>query len=109
MHLTDVLSWFELPTATPFTKGVTFGQVRALPIVIKPGYLMTLVKKAAIPTSKYEALLKTNLECFKCQESFKTIPQLKLHLQKEWDEAKEDALQQKRRKTKDKTPEIDGS
>ncbi|KAF8610152.1 hypothetical protein BDV93DRAFT_601209 [Ceratobasidium sp. AG-I] len=89
LHLADVLSWFELPTATPFTKGLTYEQ------------------KAAIPTSKYEALLKTNLECFKCQESFKTIPQLKIHLQKEWDEAKEDALQQKRRKTKDKTPEID--
>lgn len=31
LHLADVLSWFELPAATPFTKGVTFEQVRTLP------------------------------------------------------------------------------
>jgi aprataxin len=59
-----------------------------------------------MPVQKYEALLKTNLECFKCQETFKTIPQLKIHLQKEWDEAHDEVESRKRRKTKDKTPEI---
>jgi aprataxin len=43
------------------------------------------MKKATMAPQKYEALLKTELECFKCHESFKTIPQLKHHLQKEWE------------------------
>ncbi|KAG8733910.1 hypothetical protein FRC12_018701 [Ceratobasidium sp. 428] len=65
LHLEDVLGWFELPTATPFAKGPTFE------------------RKAAIPAQKYEPLLKTDLACFKCREKFKTIPQLKAHLQQE--------------------------
>ncbi|KAH7340220.1 HIT-like domain-containing protein [Rhizoctonia solani] len=59
LHLEDVLKWFDFPSATPFSKA-----------------------------QKYEPLLKRDLECFKCQETFKTIPQLKSHLQKEWDEEK---------------------
>jgi aprataxin len=30
-------------------------------------------------------LLKTELSCFVCDQSFKTIPKLKEHLQQEWD------------------------
>ncbi|KAG9127505.1 hypothetical protein FRC07_012914 [Ceratobasidium sp. 392] len=87
LHLEDVLGWFELPVATPFTKGPTFEQ------------------KAAIPAQKYEPLLKTSLTCFKCEETFKTLPQLKTHLQQEWDEAHSKHKLPKRRKVEDKTSE----
>ncbi|QRV86122.1 scavenger mRNA-decapping enzyme DcpS [Ceratobasidium sp. AG-Ba] len=87
LHLKDVLSWFELPTATPFAKGPTFEQ------------------KAALSTQKYEPLLKKDLECFKCHETFKTLPQLRAHLQKEWDDLRSERGPKKSRKTKDTSPE----
>ncbi|CAE7200869.1 unnamed protein product [Rhizoctonia solani] len=86
LHLDDVLKWFDLPTATPFSKG-----------------LPTFESKAAIPTQKYEALLKKDLECFKCQETFKTIPQLKTHLQNEWDKDQKVECQKSSRDKRSRT------
>ncbi|CAE6459422.1 unnamed protein product [Rhizoctonia solani] len=91
LHLEDVLKWFDFPAATPFSKGPTFESPFNLEL-----------KKIAVPAQKYEPLLKKNLECFKCQETFKTIPQLKTHLQKEWDEEKAE------RQKDDKWPRTSG-
>ncbi|GJJ12152.1 hypothetical protein Clacol_006393 [Clathrus columnatus] len=39
-----------------------------------------------LPASKYEPLLKEDLVCWKCDELFSTIPKLKEHLKKEWEQ-----------------------
>ncbi|CAE6450820.1 unnamed protein product [Rhizoctonia solani] len=85
LHLEDVLKWFDFPSATPFSKGPTFES------------------KAAIPAQKYEPLLKKDLECFKCQETLKTIPQLKAHLQKEWNEEQKAERQRNLRDKRSRT------
>jgi aprataxin len=40
---------------------------------------------AALKKNHYEPLLKEDLSCWKCGSGFKNIPQLKAHLQEEWD------------------------
>jgi len=40
---------------------------------------------ATLKKSQYESLLKEDLSCWKCTLGFKNIPQLKGHLQEEWD------------------------
>lgn len=43
-------------------------------------------QKIELKATTYEPLLKQPLECFWCEEEFKTMPKLKVHLQKEWDD-----------------------
>ncbi|GJE86923.1 HIT-like domain-containing protein [Phanerochaete sordida] len=60
LHLHEVLSWFEA----------------------EPSFY---ARKIQLKPSTYEPLLKHDLECFHCNEEFKTMPKLKEHLQEEWD------------------------
>lgn len=62
LHLEDVLSWFEA----------------------EPSFY---ARKAQVSPSTYEPLLKHTLECFWCEEEYKTMPALKAHLQAEFDDA----------------------
>lgn len=77
LHLDDVLSWFD---ATP-------------------SYYETMAK---LSKSQYEPLLKEDLVCWRCDESFKTIPKLKEHLRAEWekDAARAKAKGERERKRK---------
>jgi len=65
---------------------------------------------AKLPKSEYEPLLKEALVCWKCDETFKTIPKLKEHLKAEWEKdaarakAKENR-KQKRKREEDKSPD----
>ena len=52
---------------------------------------------AALKKSAYEALLKEDLVCWRCHSEFKNIPQLKAHLQEEWDK---EANREKNKKRK---------
>ncbi|THU86401.1 HIT-like protein [Dendrothele bispora CBS 962.96] len=61
LHIDDVLSWFEAD----------------------PAYF---TRMAALEVREYEALLKKDLFCWKCDSVMKNMPILKAHLQKEWDE-----------------------
>ena len=40
---------------------------------------------ARLDVKSHEALLKADLECWKCKKTMKNIPILKQHLQEEWD------------------------
>lgn len=53
--------------------------------------------------SQYEPLLKEDLVCWRCDDVFKTIPQLKEHLRQEWDNeaAKVKARKRKREARED--------
>jgi aprataxin len=53
---------------------------------------------AQLPASQYESLLKTDLQCWRCESPQKNIPTLKAHLQKEWEDEKAKALTTKKRK-----------
>ncbi|KAJ7097980.1 HIT-like domain-containing protein, partial [Mycena belliarum] len=59
---------------------------------------------ARLDTKHYEAMLKEDLSCWRCNTHMKTIPALKSHLQEEWDaEAKrEKAKMERRRKIEEK-------
>ncbi|KZT57048.1 HIT-like protein [Calocera cornea HHB12733] len=50
-----------------------------------------LASRLNLNTAKSEALLKTDLVCFKCDEPFKQIPRLKEHLEDEWKKEKRPA------------------
>jgi len=80
LHIDEIMEWFELPSATPFVKGVTYES------------------KTALNEKVYDPLLKEDLSCFKCGQDFKFMPKLKDHLQEEWETEK------KRAKTPD--PEL---
>ncbi|KIJ44100.1 hypothetical protein M422DRAFT_169064 [Sphaerobolus stellatus SS14] len=84
LHLEDVLSWFD---ATP-------------------SYYKTMAK---LPKSQYEPLLKEDLICWRCNESFKTIPKLKEHLRAEWekDAAKVKVKELKRQREDEEYVDID--
>ncbi|PVF98908.1 hypothetical protein CPB86DRAFT_704435 [Serendipita vermifera] len=55
-------------------------------------------RMAQLPVSQYESLLKTDLQCWRCELPQKNIPTLKAHLQKEWEDEKAKALATKKRK-----------
>ncbi|KAF8559816.1 hypothetical protein OG21DRAFT_1594605 [Imleria badia] len=78
LHLHEVLSWFDE----------------------EPSYFerMSQLKK-----SDYEHILKESLCCWKCERDMKNMPQLKAHLQEEWDEeaCKEKAKLTRKRKRDD--------
>ncbi|EJU05530.1 HIT-like protein [Dacryopinax primogenitus] len=71
IHLSDVLSWL--------TEGASDSRLN-------------------INSAKYEPLLKTDLSCFKCDESFKRMPRLKEHLEDEWKKEKRHAVKENARK-----------
>lgn len=52
--------------------------------------------------SQYEPLLKEDLVCWRCEETFKSIPKLKEHLRQEWEK---DAVKAKTRNQKRKVRE----
>ncbi|THH33854.1 hypothetical protein EUX98_g276 [Antrodiella citrinella] len=64
-------------------------------------------KMAELKSSEYEPRLKAELACFheNCYELFKTMPQLKAHLQEEWDKrmAREKAKRERLEKLKRKS------
>lgn len=55
---------------------------------------------AQLNPKPYEELLKHDLECFRCHAGFKNIPQLKEHLQAEWDTLEKKAAKRKAPKRK---------
>ena len=55
---------------------------------------------SALKTSDYEPLLKEDLSCHHCDRAFKNMPQLKGHLQEEWD-----ALRQRGSRKRRKSPD----
>jgi aprataxin len=59
---------------------------------------------AELDHKRYEAMLKEDLACWRCNASMKNMPTLKSHLQEEWDkEAKrEKAKIENRRKLEEK-------
>ncbi|KAF5365684.1 hypothetical protein D9758_003200 [Tetrapyrgos nigripes] len=79
LHIEEVLSWFDSD----------------------PSYFKT---KAALKEKEYEALLKEDLNCWKCESDMKNIPALKTHLQEEWDKeaARGKAKAEKKRKLEEK-------
>ena len=54
---------------------------------------------ARLDVKSHEALLKADLECWKCKKTMKNIPVLKQHLQEEWDKviAREKSKRRKRK------------
>ncbi|KZT67782.1 HIT-like protein [Daedalea quercina L-15889] len=68
-----------------------------------PSYFSTM---SQLKPSQYEPLLKEPLECWRCNNDFKTMPLLKAHLQGEWEaEAKlEKAKLEKKRKRVSEEP-----
>lgn len=62
---------------------------------------------AALKKSQYEPLLKEDLCCWRCSASFKNMPQLKAHLQEEWDkEAKTEKLKLDKKRKRNQTDEV---
>lgn len=60
-----------------------------------------MAKQHTKSKANYEKLLNSSLECFRCDETFSTIPRLKDHLRQEFDKLKIDA-ETSNRKTKRK-------
>ncbi|KAG9042628.1 hypothetical protein FS837_010612 [Tulasnella sp. UAMH 9824] len=56
LELKDVLEWFQLPDDA-------------------------FKKRASLPESRYESLLKSDMQCWRCDTDLKTVPKLKEHLQ----------------------------
>ncbi|KAF8590586.1 hypothetical protein K439DRAFT_100458 [Ramaria rubella] len=73
LHLTEILSWFD---ATP-------------------SYYESMSK---LDKARYEPLLKEDLSCWRCDETFKTIPNLKEHLRQEWEKDAAKAISRKRKR-----------
>lgn len=53
---------------------------------------------SSLSPSKFEPILKEDLECWKCRASMRNIPLLKAHLQEEWDQEKKRSSQNLKRK-----------
>lgn len=96
LHIDDVLSWFD---AEP----TSFKRVSALLGWWAMRTQISVDQLTRLDVKTYEALLKTDLECWKCKKSTKNIPALKQHLQQEWDklaarkESKHPAVTRKRK------------
>lgn len=70
------------------------------------------MQMSQLKPSQYEPLLKEQLECWKCNREFKTMPLLKAHLQEEWEaEAKREKakLERKRKRTPDEPEGREGN
>ncbi|VDB82726.1 unnamed protein product [Peniophora sp. CBMAI 1063] len=61
-----------------------------------------LTSMSALNRNQYEVLLKEDLSCHLCDRSFKNMPQLKSHLQEEWDALRQRGAR-KRRKSPDES------
>ncbi|KAF8522306.1 hypothetical protein BU17DRAFT_45097 [Hysterangium stoloniferum] len=73
LHLDDVLSWFEATSS----------------------YYQAM---AEMPKAQYEPLLREDLVCWRCDETFKNIPTLKEHLRQEWQKDLDRAKSRKRKR-----------
>jgi aprataxin len=104
LHVNEVLSWFD-------AKPSFFDSVRNFVFTPPPSSihlrlgtdrfireLSTFQMAATLKDSKYEALLKENLVCWRCHSEFKNFPQLKAHLQGEWDNEAEREKNRKRKR-----------
>ncbi|KAJ3742164.1 HIT-like domain-containing protein [Lentinula detonsa] len=79
LHIDDVLSWFDS----------------------EPSYYHEMIK---LDQKAYEKLLKEDLLCWKCEAPMKNIPNLKAHLQEEWDKVskREKVKAERKRKLEEK-------
>ncbi|KAJ7740666.1 HIT-like domain-containing protein [Mycena maculata] len=79
LDVDEVLSWFDA----------------------EPSYYSAMAK---LDTKHYEAMLKTDLVCYRCNANMKNIPSLKAHLQEEWDveTRREKAKMERRREMEEK-------
>jgi aprataxin len=72
-------------------------------------------QKSALKEKDYGPLLKEDLNCFICEQGFRTIPKLKEHLLEEWDKkarkakASSQLLEKKRRRETEDAPGADDS
>ena len=90
IELKDVISWFELSDKD-------FAEVGEPVLGDRPGlFIASPLQRARLPSSEYELILKGDLQCWKCDETLKTMPKLKEHLKAHFD--KELAARKKKRK-----------
>ncbi|KZV64348.1 HIT-like protein [Peniophora sp. CONT] len=67
-----------------------------------------LLSMSNLKKGEYEALLKQELTCHHCDRGFKTIPQLKGHLQEEWDALRQRGTRKRRKSPDDSKQTPDG-
>ncbi|OBZ75934.1 Aprataxin [Grifola frondosa] len=84
LPIDDVISWFDDDVDPSY---------RDMMIALKP--------------SRYEPYLKEDMQCWRCNEVFKTMPKLKEHLQQEWDKEASSEKAKMERKLKRKHVEGD--
>lgn len=104
LHLDEVLSWFD-EDPSYFAQVCSRRHFDIASLMDAYPYSRPSEQKSQLKKSDYEHLLKESLSCWKCERDMKNMPQLKAHLQEEWDEEarKEKARLARKRKRDDAT------